>query len=80
MDVDMPGIDGLEATRILRAAEPMPQHTTVLAYTAGGSLTDCDAAGMDGHIPKRVTLGELRKSLTEWISKLQPDQDVRKAS
>ena len=57
MDVHMPGMDGLEATRRIRAieAEENSAHTPIIALTANASAEDrdaCIAAGMDGFLVK----------------------------
>jgi CheY-like chemotaxis protein len=57
MDVHMPGIDGLEATRRIRAieAETGAARTPILALTANAFAEDrdaCHAAGMDGFLVK----------------------------
>jgi CheY-like chemotaxis protein len=53
MDIDMPEMDGLQATAAIRAIEQETgQHTPVVALTATGSSKQCRAAGMDGHIAK----------------------------
>jgi two-component system, chemotaxis family, CheB/CheR fusion protein len=54
MDMHMPGMDGLEATRRIRAL-PQGQPLPILALTAAALDEDretCIAAGMDGHISK----------------------------
>ncbi len=61
MDMQMPQLDGLEATRLLRR-EPRWATLPVLAMTANTSPADsaaCLAAGMDGHIGKPIDLDEL---------------------
>ena len=57
MDLHMPGMDGLEATRRIRAfeAEDASLHTPIIALTANASAEDreaCLAAGMDGFLVK----------------------------
>ncbi|CAO3427919.1 response regulator [Azospirillum doebereinerae] len=55
MDVHMPGMDGLEATRIIRAMPSPRGRVPILALTAGNmpeEIDDCRKAGMDGHIGK----------------------------
>ena len=57
MDVQMPGIDGLEATRQIRAAEAAlgERRTPIVALTANAYAEDreaCLAAGMDGFLVK----------------------------
>jgi CheY-like chemotaxis protein len=71
MDVQMPEMDGLEATRRIRqefAAEAQPR---IVAMTAGAMQEDreaCLAAGMEDYISKPVQVGELVTAL----SKCQP--------
>lgn len=56
MDVQMPGMDGLQATRRIRA-EGVNSATRIIAMTAGGyesDRVDCMEAGMDGYLGKPV--------------------------
>jgi signal transduction histidine kinase len=57
MDVMMPGTDGLEATRQIRALAGPEARTPVIAVTASAFASDiaaCRAAGMDAHIAKPI--------------------------
>ena len=68
MDVQMPGMDGLEATRRIRAA--LGPALPVLAMTAnayGDDREACLAAGMDDHIAKPVDPAELYARLLRWL-------------
>lgn len=69
MDVQMPVMDGLEATRRLRA-EPGPnQNIPIIAITANvltGDRTACLDAGMNDFMPKPVRLPELVATLSRW--------------
>jgi CheY-like chemotaxis protein len=70
MDVHMPGIDGLEAARRIRAAEAgLPeQHTPIIALTANAFAEDrdaCLAAGMDGFLVKPLTRERLAAALAQ---------------
>ncbi len=64
MDIQMPVMDGLEATRRIRAGEAGPERaaTPVIAMTAYAMAEDRErflAAGLDGHIAKPVDAKEL---------------------
>jgi signal transduction histidine kinase/DNA-binding response OmpR family regulator len=57
MDVRMPRMDGLEATRRIRDLPPPHCHIPILALTASAfsdQVAECVAAGMNGYIPKPV--------------------------
>jgi two-component system cell cycle response regulator DivK len=65
MDVNLPDIDGLEATARLKA-NPQLAHVPVIALTANamhGDRERCLAAGCDGYIPKPVTKSELLNTI-----------------
>jgi len=72
MDVQMPEMDGLEATRRLRA-DPVLRVTPIIALTAlamPGDRERCLEAGMDDYMSKPVGLRELHKTLANWIKRL----------
>ncbi len=69
MDIQMPEMDGLEATRIIRSWPASEGgETPIVAMTAHAFSSDADrfkAAGMNGHLPKPVSRKELEQFLTE---------------
>ncbi len=66
MDVQMPGMDGLEATRRIQAEWPAGERPRILAMTASALVADrnaCLDAGMDGFLSKPVLIRELQAAL-----------------
>jgi len=66
MDVQMPGMDGLDASRAVCARWPASERPRIIAMTAGAQEADrdsCLAAGMDDYLIKPVTLDRLRRAL-----------------
>lgn len=66
MDVQMPEMDGLEATRHIVAEWPTEQRPHIIAMTANAMEGDreiCLAAGMNDYIAKPIRLDDLREAL-----------------
>jgi signal transduction histidine kinase/CheY-like chemotaxis protein/sensor domain CHASE-containing protein len=66
MDIQMPVMDGLEASVKIRRELPVDQQPRIIALTAhalGEDEKRCLAAGMDGHITKPVKAGVLQDAL-----------------
>jgi signal transduction histidine kinase/DNA-binding response OmpR family regulator len=67
MDVEMPEMDGLEATRAIRRELPAHRQPQIVAMTAGALIEDrqaCTEAGMDDYMAKPVRLEILGATLT----------------
>ncbi|HET7204920.1 MAG TPA: response regulator, partial [Steroidobacteraceae bacterium] len=69
MDVQMPEMDGLAATRAIREL-PERGQTPIVALTANAFTDDrerCLKAGMDGFLPKPIDPKLLREALERWL-------------
>jgi len=70
MDVEMPVLDGLEATRRIRALEETSgRHLPIIALTANAMKADelaCLSAGMDAYLPKPISVEALSDVLA-WF-------------
>lgn len=72
MDLQLPGIDGLTATRRWRAQEAAEgrRRLPIIAITANAMGTDreaCYSAGMDGYQAKPARLDDLYRVLVRWV-------------
>ncbi len=71
MDIQMPVMDGIEATRRIRALEdPSKSRVTIIALTANamkGNAENYLAAGMDDYMSKPIDRSELRTLLEKWL-------------
>ncbi len=82
MDVRMPVMDGLAASRAIRALADPASQTPILAVTAEAMPEDaarCLAAGMDGHLAKPVTQAKLYAAIDETLSAAASRLDAQAA-
>jgi PAS domain S-box-containing protein len=75
LDIHMPVMDGFDLARAIRAAEQRQglARTTLVAVTANalkGEAELCYAAGMDGFLPKPVTVEALSRTLGRFLPEL----------
>ena len=81
MDMMMPEMDGVEATKYIRQNNNINQPV-IIALTANAMLSDkkkCMDAGMDDFLPKPIRIDELGNVLSRWAfdiqaGQVQPDQ------
>lgn len=72
MDVQMPEMDGLEATRMIR--KNLTVQPVIIAMTANAMVEDkeaCLQAGMDDYISKPIKLDQLVKTIQSWSELLK---------
>jgi CheY-like chemotaxis protein len=71
MDMQMPVMDGIEATQAIRArAADSQQHIPIVALTANAIASDrdrCLAAGMDDYLAKPFSMPQLMEVLERWL-------------
>ena len=71
MDVQMPNMNGMEATRVLRSGEnPLGRTIPIIAMTANAFSSDveeCLEAGMDAHLAKPLDITALERSMQELL-------------
>ncbi|MCB9480669.1 MAG: response regulator [Desulfobacteraceae bacterium] len=76
MDVQMPEMDGLEASRLIRAREvnsgfgSQRSRVPIIAMTADalkGDNEKCFASGMDDYLPKPVNPSDLAAKISKWL-------------
>ena len=72
MDLHMPGMDGFEATRLIRALPDTRSSLPIIALTANAMAEDrqlCLTAGMDDYLSKPVAPDELARMLAFWSNR-----------
>ncbi len=80
MDVQMPRMDGIRTTRIIREQERKTgEHIPIVAMTAhamAGNRERCLAEGMDGYLTKPIRTGELYQTIENLLEGLPPREEV----
>ena len=72
MDLNMPDMDGITATRFIRKNEEITKrHVLIVAVTANamtGTREACLNSGMDDFLSKPVSLADIRALLAKWLN------------
>jgi CheY-like chemotaxis protein len=67
MDVMMPEVDGLDATREIRRIEAKNRHVPIVSITAAPEKQKCFEAGMDDYYQKPVLPEHFEEIVSKWI-------------
>jgi len=71
MDIQLPGMNGIDALRVLRA-DPATDHIPVIAVTASVMQQDrklITEAGFDAYVGKPITLAEFLKAVNDQLAR-----------
>lgn len=69
LDVQMPGVDGIEAAKRIRETATRSADSPIIALTASATIEDrraCLSAGMDDYLTKPLSMSALRNALVRW--------------
>jgi len=79
MDIQMPEMDGYEATRTIREKEGENRHSTIIAMTAHsmqGDREKCLEAGMDDYLSKPINPQQMFDTIKKWVKSKLDDSSV----
>lgn len=80
MDCQMPGVDGYQATALLRAAEGGLKHTPIIGWSSRTNRNErdtCLAIGMDDFLAKPMRMRELGAMLVRWLQRAAKDAPAK---
>jgi PAS domain S-box-containing protein len=81
MDMEMPEMDGIEATRAIRALDQRGRDVPIIALSANAMSEEverCLVAGMNGHLAKPVAPEELERTVARWMASTPAPARARK--
>ncbi len=82
MDVQMPEMDGLNATRRIRDSLPKERQPVIVALTANaitGDAERCRAAGMDDYVAKPVTPEDIYNAIVRQFGRVLGLEEIRRS-
>ncbi|MDH5544187.1 MAG: response regulator [Gammaproteobacteria bacterium] len=69
MDIQMPVMDGLEATRIIKRFKPAPLIVALTAFAMKEDIDSFFSAGCDGYITKPIETNAFMENIADYIKK-----------
>lgn len=82
MDIQMPVMNGYEATRAIRASgHPSAQSVAIIAMTANAFVDDIREAlesGMDAHLAKPVVLDQMKRTIREVLGRKKKESSAKR--
>lgn len=80
MDVQMPNVDGLQSTRLIRAAGYQQPIVALTAFDQESNIRDCLASGMNYFLSKPIRRPQLKKVLKEYCAPIPEAENEDAAS
>jgi len=80
MDISLPGMSGIEATRRIKAALPSTQVVMLTIHEDDAHRADATAAGASAYVPKRVMQTELLPTLAALLADERDGEEVRNSA
>ncbi|TPX58596.1 hypothetical protein PhCBS80983_g03038 [Powellomyces hirtus] len=83
MDMQMPVMNGLEATEQIRAEKTILLQPVIIALTANAMQTDrdkCMQAGMDSHLSKPIKIEVMAEALESWGAKIAANKTAHRTN
>jgi len=72
MDIGLPGMDGIDTTKLIREKETQAgknERVPIVALTAHSTKEQCLSAGMDDFLQKPALISDLKKMADRWLKR-----------
>jgi DNA-binding NarL/FixJ family response regulator len=80
MDIRLPGINGIEATRQIKAAVPSAQIVMLTVYEGDTYRADAASAGASAYVPKRVMQSRLVPTLAALLANDHDEKETKNSA